>query len=742
MTEKPVEAGNYKGWLWKWTNYIKGYQRRWFVLSDGLLSYYRSQAEMAHTCRGTINLAGAFIVTEESCNFTVSNGGTQTFHLKANHEVERQRWITALELAKAKLVSWCNEGSSDDEGSMDEHDKNDRGSIGVQENDIITSLKALSTKLDDLQTYNDLITKQGNALQKAVTELEITGTNESGDDSASLLSKQVTERAALFRITSTAMISNSSEFLQLARDQSTRWRKAIMHERCQRLRLEETVETLAKQHNSLEKAIRSENSIYDGHSSGESDTEEWADASEGYYEALKQLTVTNITPSGSIQEEASTSKALTSKPKVYRKSIPFKPDYSLNLWSIMKNCIGRDLSKIPMPVNFSEPLSMLQRLGEDLEYCHLLHQASKLTNAHEQMAYVVAYSVSGYASTISRIGKPFNPLLGETFEIDRLDDMGFRLICEQVGHHPPCAAFHADSHDCTETTGWSYWTDITVSSKFRGKYLSVTPEGTMHVKFHATGNHYTWKKVTTTVHNIIVGKLWVDQSGDCEVINHTTGDKCKHKYHQYSYFSRDVARKVDGTINDKFGKSHLTISGTWDKSLDFAKFVPGKSAKNPPPSKQIWKINAPPPNSDKMYHFSSLAMTLNQPDEDVAPTDSRNRPDQRQMEKGAWDDANATKLQLEQAQRNRRAARKGQTAGKSVPNVPRNSSDISLNTDDTWEPLWFKAGKCRVTGENSFKFTNKYWKNKMEKDWSASPKIYELEQKASKNRASDNKQKS
>ena len=30
-----------KGWLYKWTNYIKGYQKRWFVLSNGLLSYYR-----------------------------------------------------------------------------------------------------------------------------------------------------------------------------------------------------------------------------------------------------------------------------------------------------------------------------------------------------------------------------------------------------------------------------------------------------------------------------------------------------------------------------------------------------------------------------------------------------------------------------------------------------------------------------------------------------------------------------
>lgn len=31
----------FRGWLLKWTNYIKGYQKRWFVLANGLLSYYR-----------------------------------------------------------------------------------------------------------------------------------------------------------------------------------------------------------------------------------------------------------------------------------------------------------------------------------------------------------------------------------------------------------------------------------------------------------------------------------------------------------------------------------------------------------------------------------------------------------------------------------------------------------------------------------------------------------------------------
>ncbi|EPY80177.1 hypothetical protein CB1_000852015, partial [Camelus ferus] len=94
---------SFKGWLLKWTNYLKGYQRRWFVLSNGLLSYYRNQGEMAHTCRGTINLSTAHFDTEDSCGIVLTSGA-KTYHLKAGSEVERQQWITALELAKAKAI--------------------------------------------------------------------------------------------------------------------------------------------------------------------------------------------------------------------------------------------------------------------------------------------------------------------------------------------------------------------------------------------------------------------------------------------------------------------------------------------------------------------------------------------------------------------------------------------------------------------------------------------------------------
>lgn len=59
--------------------------------------------------------------------------------------------------------------------------------------------------------------------------------------------------------------------------------------------------------------------------------------------------------------------------------------------------------------------------------------------------------------------------------------------------------------------------------------------------------------------------------------------------------------------------------------------------------------------SEYMYNFTKLSVTLNQEDDEVAPTDSRFRPDQREMENGDWDRANELKLILEDRQRKRKA---------------------------------------------------------------------------------------
>ncbi len=70
--------------------------------------------------------------------------------------------------------------------------------------------------------------------------------------------------------------------------------------------------------------------------------------------------------------------------------------FSINLWSIIKNSVGKDLSKISVPVNFSEPTSMLQRITEEFEYSLVLDIAAKINNNWEQLVYVAAFTISSY----------------------------------------------------------------------------------------------------------------------------------------------------------------------------------------------------------------------------------------------------------------------------------------------------------------------------------------------------------
>ncbi|XP_011604953.2 oxysterol-binding protein 1-like isoform X2 [Takifugu rubripes] len=750
-TPTPTPAGDtYKGWVFKWTNYIKGYQRRWFVLSNGLLSYYRTQAEMGHTCRGTINLATASITVDDACNFVISNGGAQTYHLKASCEVERQRWITALELAKAKAARM--QAESDDSG---DDFPAPREVAGSQISEVQSAMRTLGSKVEDLSTCNDLISKHGSALQRSLSELDsLRLTGEAGEKI-----RQVTERATLFRITSNAMINACREFLTLAQTHSKRWQKALQAEREQRVRLEETLEQLAKQHNHLERAFRGAaqaNTSADnkgpaapgkGEASDEDDDNEFFDAME---EAPEFITVpaephfhkrSSSNVSGFNSEIGADDQSLNEEPlamnqesssqdlvplKKRRTRIPDKPNYSLNLWSIMKNCIGKELSKIPMPVNFNEPISMLQRLSEDLEYHELLDKAAKCHSSLEQMCYVAAFSVSSYSTTVHRTGKPFNPLLGETFELDRRRESGYRSLCEQVSHHPPAAAHHVISE-----RGWTLRQEITVASKFRGKYLSIMPLGTIHAIFEKSNNHYTWKKVNTTVHNIIVGKLWIDQSGEIDVVNHTTGDRCHLKFAPYSYFSRDVARKVTGVVMDKDGKAHYVLSGTWDEKMEFSRVMQSsRGGENGTEGKQktvyqtlkareVWRRNPLPEGAESMYYFTTLALTLNEPEEGVAPTDSRLRPDQRLMEAGRWDEANAEKQRLEEKQRSARREREREAASQ------RTSSQTEEGVShDNYQARWFEHCEDRVSGEQVHIYKGGYWETKDRGNWEGCPDIF------------------
>jgi oxysterol-binding protein 1 len=102
-----------KGYLKKWTNYRKGYQLRWFVLEDGVMSYYKHQDDAGSACRGAINMRIAKLNMDptEKTKFDILGKSSVKYHLKANHEVEAKRWFWALN----NSIQWTKDQAKEED---------------------------------------------------------------------------------------------------------------------------------------------------------------------------------------------------------------------------------------------------------------------------------------------------------------------------------------------------------------------------------------------------------------------------------------------------------------------------------------------------------------------------------------------------------------------------------------------------------------------------------------------------
>ena len=103
------ESREIKGYLKKWTNYTSGYKLRWFVLEDGVLSYYKHQDDAGSACRGAMNMRIAKLSmdssTQDKTRFEIQGKSSVKYHLKANHSVEAKRWFWALNNA----IQWAKD---------------------------------------------------------------------------------------------------------------------------------------------------------------------------------------------------------------------------------------------------------------------------------------------------------------------------------------------------------------------------------------------------------------------------------------------------------------------------------------------------------------------------------------------------------------------------------------------------------------------------------------------------------
>jgi len=339
-----------------------------------------------------------------------------------------------------------------------------------------------------------------------------------------------------------------------------------------------------------------------------------------------------------------------------------------------------------------------------MEYADLLDLAADRADSIERLVYVAAFAASEYASTIGRVAKPFNPLLGETFEYVR-PDKNYRFFIEQVSHHPPIGAAWAESPK------WTYYGESAVKSKFYGKSFDINPLGTWFLQLRPTvggkADLFTWKKVTSSVVGIITGNPTVDNYGTMEIKNWTTGEVCTVEFKPRGW-TASSAYLITGKVVDADGRVRVSLGGRWNSKL-YARLTPGyeatvegpKHAKGEVPHRGsitdqnraflVWQANERPTGIP--FNLTPFVLTFNHIDEQLrpwlAPTDSRLRPDQRAMEEGRYDEAATEKNRLEESQRARRKER--EAGGRD------------------FQPAWFAKARCEVTGEEYWKFNGRYW---------------------------------
>ncbi|CAL4935496.1 unnamed protein product [Urochloa decumbens] len=707
-----IVGGGISGILYKWVNYGRGWRPRWFVLQDGVLSYYKIHGpDRIVLSRETER--GAKVIGEDSLRRLNRPSTSSSSHSNGHHQPRNP--IGEIHLK----VSTVRESRSDDRRfSIFSGTKTLHLRAETRE-DRAAWLEALRATKDMFprMSSSEMVGPGDTAAAVAVsTERLRQRLQQEGVSEAAIADSERIVRAEFEAL---------HKQLALAKQKHVLLVETLRQLETEKVDLENTlVDESQRQSKEYGSASKSRHEKYSEGSASESDdynepqdpAEETDDDENIYFDTRDFLSSSSFKSSGSDFQRSETGsddeddypmdgidpsmKSVgISYPYVRRRKKlpdPVEKEKGVSLWSMIKDNIGKDLTKVCLPVYFNEPLSSLQKCFEDLEYSYLIDRASewgKRGNSLMRILSVAAFAVSGYASTDGRSCKPFNPLLGETYEAD-YPDKGLRFFSEKVSHHPMVVACHC------EGTGWRFWADSNLKSKFWGRSIQLDPVGALTLEFD-DGEVFQWSKVTTSIYNLILGKLYCDHYGTMRIQGNREYS-CKLKFKEQSIIDRNP-HQVQGVVQDRSGRTVATLFGKWDESMHYVMgdcFGKGKGSEQFSEAHLLWK-RSKPPKFPTRYNLTRFAITLNELTpglkEKLPPTDSRLRPDQRCLENGEYERANAEKLRLEQRQRQ---ARKMQESG--------------------WKPRWFAKDKATDT----YRYLGGYWESREKSSWEDCPDIF------------------
>ena len=302
-----------------------------------------------------------------------------------------------------------------------------------------------------------------------------------------------------------------------------------------------------------------------------------------------------------------------------------------------------------LPILYNEPISMLQKQCEKFYYSNLLKEASnEKINKELKICYLIGFICGELSLNINRYLKPFNPILGETFEFFD-NERQFRYFSEQVSHNPVITAYMCESKD------FVYFGDTRMKSSFKvfKGALEILFTNKTHILFKNTQDKFVFNKPKVYLSGIINGIPKYDYEGEV-VIEYVNNNKIRGVVNFYEGKNKKNNEvSVDGIIyNDS--KIIYRIKGNWNERIYY--FCEGKENEEI----DIWKINKDElylNNTFKNYNLPSYSLNLNYINDDLKnilpKSDSRLRPDQREYELGNIDEAIKLRQIIEDNQRSR-----------------------------------------------------------------------------------------
>jgi len=135
------------------------------------------------------------------------------------------------------------------------------------------------------------------------------------------------------------------------------------------------------------------------------------------------------------------------------------------------------LTSVSLPVYLFQPRSYLERITDN--WCFLPHYMKKANEAKdplERFKWIVTFMISSLHNTCTQL-KPFNPILGETYEASFED--GTQIFMEQSSHHPPVSNFEVFPTD----NSWKMYGHAEATAQFGANKITGRQVGPVFIEF-------------------------------------------------------------------------------------------------------------------------------------------------------------------------------------------------------------------------------------------------------------------